>query len=173
MKHVQDGDLSSLGIIYERYKHNLYSFFYRMSSDQSISEDLLHNVFERVLKYKDNFRGEGAFKYWIYHIARNVYADYGRKKGKLKTTELYDAKDSINNESPEKIALQSETSQRIHQALLCLSEEDRKVIILSKMHGFKYREISTLMGLTENAIKIKVFRGLKKLKDEITRQKII
>ncbi len=61
MLKVKSGDLDKLGLLYERHKKRLFGFFYKMNSDASLSEDLVQNVFVRMLKYKHTFTGEGSF----------------------------------------------------------------------------------------------------------------
>jgi RNA polymerase sigma-70 factor (ECF subfamily) len=90
MLKVKEGDLDKLGLLFERYKRPLYGFFYGLTKNGEVSEDLVQNVFLRILKYRYLFRGEGDFKTWMFHIARNVNNDHFRKN-KL------NAKDSLEN----------------------------------------------------------------------------
>ena len=59
MIKVKDGDLEKLGLLFERYKKPLFGFFYGMNRDADLCEDLVQNVFMRILKYRYLFRGEG------------------------------------------------------------------------------------------------------------------
>jgi len=79
MLKVKEGDLDKLGLLFERYKKPLFGFFYGMTRDSELSEDLIQNVFFRILKYRYLFRGEGDFKTWMFHIARNVSHDHFKK----------------------------------------------------------------------------------------------
>lgn len=82
MLKVKAGDLDKLGLLYERHKKRLFGFFYNMNSNASLSEDLVQNVFVRMLKYKHTFTGDGSFTAWMFRTARNVNYDY-YKKNKL------------------------------------------------------------------------------------------
>ncbi len=86
---VRDGDVGRLGLLFERYKRPLYGFFYGMNRSQELSEDLVQNTFLRILKYRHLFRGDGDFRTWMFHIARNVSHDHFRKD-KLKWKESVD-----------------------------------------------------------------------------------
>ena len=79
MAKVRDGDPEKLGLLYERYKRPLLGFFTGMVRDRELSEDLLQNTFVRILKYRHLFRGDGDFRTWMFHIARNVKNDHFRK----------------------------------------------------------------------------------------------
>jgi len=82
MMLVRDGDLDKLGLLFERYKKPLYSFFYGMNRSQELSEDLVQNTFLRIMKYCHLFRGDGDFRTWMFHIARNVSHYHFRKDKK-------------------------------------------------------------------------------------------
>jgi len=96
MQKVQAGHTSPLGELYERHKEGLFAYFYRCSRDRYLSEDLVQNVFIKVLKYKDQFKGAGAFNYWLYRIARNTWLDTV-KKNEPKALDMisHDKKDAI------------------------------------------------------------------------------
>ena len=80
MSQVRDGDLEKLGILFERHHVRLFIFFLRMTGDRAASEDLVQEVFVRMLKYRKSFRERGEFSAWMFALARNVSADYfGRR----------------------------------------------------------------------------------------------
>src|SRR5690242_8089550 len=79
MLEVKAGQLDKLGILFERYSKSLFGFFYHMTSDKELSQDLVQNVFYRMLKYRHTFTADGKFITWMYHLARNVSADHFKK----------------------------------------------------------------------------------------------
>lgn len=166
MIKVRDGDIDKLGLLFERYKRPLYGFFYGMNRDPELCQDLVQNVFVRILKYRYLFRGEGDFKTWMFHIARNVNHDHFRKD-KLK------AKDSIEGwedhlGSPENRSTEwqrEEEQQLLSMAMDRLPDDKREILLLSKFQEKKYKEIGEILGCTEAAVKVKVFRALQELKE--------
>ncbi len=78
MLKVKNGDLDKLGLLFERHHRSLFGFLFHMTGQRELSEDMVQNVFYRILKYKHAFRGDGEFKTWMYHLARNVMNDNGR-----------------------------------------------------------------------------------------------
>ena len=78
MLKVKNGDLDRMGLLFERYHRQLFGFIFHMTSQRELSEDLVQNVFYRMLKYRHTFRGDGEFRTWMYHVARNVIHDQGR-----------------------------------------------------------------------------------------------
>ena len=162
---VRDGDLDKLGLLFERYKRPLYGFFYGMNKEQELSEDLVQNTFLRILKYRHLFRGEGDFKTWMFHIARNVSHDHYRKN-KIKMKEsIEDWQERLGHDENRLLEMQhTETHQMLAMALEKLPAEKREVLLLSKYQEKKYQEIGEILGCSEGAVKVKVFRALQELR---------
>lgn len=165
MLKVKDDDLDKLGLLFERYKKPLFGFFYNLNRNQELSEDLVQNTFLRILKYRHLFRGEGDFRTWMFHIARNVSHDHYRKD-KLK------AKDNVEDWQDQLVHHEnrsSELEQQDEQTLLAVAMErlpadKREILLLSKYQEKKYKEIGEVLGCSEGAVKVKVFRALQELK---------
>ena len=170
MKQVRDGQLSQMGLLFQRHHRDLFSFFYRMTNDQVQSEDLVQSVFYRLLKYRNKYREDVNFSYWLYAIAKNVWRDTFRKKDPLRQSKDIDTlQKHVSNEKS--IVQQMEENDRtllVRKALNRLSQEKREAIILSRYQGMKYQEIAKLCNCTENAIKSRVQRGLLELKSIMT-----
>ena len=169
MIKVKEGDLDKLGLLFERYHKMLFGFFYNLNKNAALSEDLVQNVFERILKYKHRFQGTGEFKTWMFHIAKNVNFDYHRKK-KIKHAEnIEDWQHKIQDQSATKSEqmIQQEELDKLKQAIQQLHPEKREIIMLSKIRELSYKEIGALIGCTEGAVKVKVFRAMKALKNHL------
>lgn len=166
MLRVKSGEIDQLGLLFERYHKILFSFFYNLNKNVEISEDLVQNVFYRILKYKHRFKGSGEFKAWMFHIAKNVNYDYHRKKRIKYTEKIEDWKDKIrdNSISTGQQMIQQEDLGILKKALQKLDSEKREIIVLSKLQGMKYQEIGNILGYSEGNVKVKVFRALKALK---------
>jgi RNA polymerase sigma factor (sigma-70 family) len=166
MIKVKDGDLDKLGLLFERYKKPLFCFFYGMNKDTDLSDDLVQNVFFRILKYRYLFRGEGDFKTWMFHIARNVSHDHFRKikwKGKESLENLDER--LTNHENRDTEFQHDDEMQLLSMAMDRLPEDKREILLLSKYQDKKYKEIGEIIGCTEGAVKVKVFRALQELKE--------
>lgn len=166
MIKVKDGDINKLGLLFERYKKPLFGFFYGMNKDAALSEDLVQNVFFRILKYRYLFRGEGDFRTWMFHIARNVHHDHFRKAKSKSSDDLEQWQDRLYQDENRQTEFQhDEEMELLAMALDRLPEDKREVLLLSKFHEKKYREIGEILGCTEGAVKVKVFRALQDLKE--------
>lgn len=166
MNKVKNGDLSHMGILFERHHKVLFGYFYRLTGNASKSEDMMQNVFFRLLKYRNTFRNEGKFVYWMYAVARNVSNDGFRKSDLLSFTEDLtlveeEPSDSLNREEE---LVQKERQQHLKIALQQLGPEQKEAIVMSKYQGFKYHEIAKIVGVSESAIKARIRRGMMELK---------
>lgn len=166
MLKVKAGDLDKLGLLYERHKKRLFGFFYNMNSNASLSEDLVQNVFVRMLKYKHTYGGEGSYTAWMFRLARNVNFDYYRKnKIAFNQNEMsavaYKLEDS---DSFEKMMGQKDDISMLNRAMQLLSPEKREVLVLSKLKEMKFSQISEILGCSEGAAKVKAHRALKDLR---------
>ncbi len=164
MQRVKAGDVNKLGLLYERYNEMLFGFFFRNTGSAETSEDLVQTVFFRILKYKKQFRNEGKFTTWMYRIAHNVVYDHYRKN-KHKSYSIDDIQDTLKTEEyADDDLLNNENSKIIRDALNKLTEEQREVLILSKYHDIKYKEIGEICNISETAVKARIFRAIQELR---------
>jgi len=166
MLKVKSGDLDKLGLLYERHKKRLFGFFYNMNSNASLSEDLVQNVFVRMLKYKHTFTGEGSFTAWMFRTARNVNYDYYRKnKIAFNQNEISSVEYRLEDvDNLEKVMNQKDDISMLQRAMQILPTEKREVLVLSKFKEMKFSEIGEILGCTEGAAKVKAHRALKDLR---------
>ena len=80
MRAVRDGDVARLGELFERHHRSVFDFLVRMTGDRASAEDMVQDVFVRMLKYRATFRDDGRFETWMFRIARNARADYFRTR---------------------------------------------------------------------------------------------
>jgi RNA polymerase sigma factor (sigma-70 family) len=165
MLKVKAGDIDKLGLLYERYNKDLFRYFWYLTASTELSEDLVQNVFYRILKHCRQYRGKGKFISWMYSIARNLWADHYKKNKRL------DAREDlpqwyVDDELPADEQIEREEKLRqLRSALDRLDPEKKEVLVLSRYQGLKYHEIADLLNTTEGAVKTKVFRALNELKE--------
>ena len=164
MIKVINGDVDKFGVLYERYKTPLYGYFFKLTKgDISSSEDLVQGVFYKALKYKHSFKGTGEFSKWLFSIAHNLGIDHLKKRSQRNTSEINE--DRIESPGYENRMEKEEEINHLYYALDKLDEAERELLIMSKIKCIRYKEIAEIHNSTESAIKTRVFRSLKRLKE--------
>jgi RNA polymerase sigma-70 factor (ECF subfamily) len=164
MHAVRKGDVAKLGVLFERYHRPLFEFLARMTGNAAAAEDLVQDVFVRVLKYRASWRDEGRFQTWLFRIARNARADYFKTRGD--DAPLEEAADH-----PSPVPLASETlarsrdAARLERALMLLREDKRELIVLARYREMKLEEIAELLGVETGTVKVRMHRAVKELRE--------
>lgn len=163
MLKVKAGDLDRMGLLFERHYKPLFGFLYRMTSDRENSEDMVQNVFLRMLKYRHTFKGDGEFRTWMYHLARNVLNDF-HKSNKKQMNRLEDQFNEVADDSTGISADREEEVHLLNRALTRLTEENREILVLSRYQELAYSEIAQILEITEANVRVRIHRAMAQLK---------
>ena len=161
MAQVRNGVGEMLGVLFERYQIPLFNFYLRLTGNRTTSEDLVQEVFFRILKYRQTYRHQTPFRAWMYQIARNARVDYLRRK-KPETNWEPEMSPAV---APVDTAQQSQETALLHRALMQMAEEKREVLVLSRFQDLKYEEIAQLLGCELGTVKTRVHRALQELRE--------
>ena len=166
MLAVRNGEVAKLGVLFDRHHRSLFDFFAKMTGSRSTAEDLVQDVFFRILKYRGTFRDESRFKAWMFHIARNARVDY-YKKHQADSLTVEDGTEQLRSRFglPGEDLEQEQQTRQLECALFQLPEDKREVLILSRYHDMKYEQIAELLDCEVNTIKVRVFRAIKELRE--------
>jgi len=164
MHAVRKGDVAKLGVLFERHHRPLFDFLTRMTGNAAAAEDLVQEVFVRVLKYRATWRDEGRFETWLYRIARNARADYFRHRSP--DGPIDDAAEHASNAplASEMLARDREVA-RLQRALMLLREDKRELIMLARYREMKLEAIAELLGVEVGTVKVRMHRAVKELRD--------
>src|SRR4029077_11304739 len=160
MSQVRSGIGEMLGVLFERYHVPLFNFYLKLTSDRWMSEDLVQEVFFRILKYRHSYRTDTAFRAWMYQIARNARLDHLRKR-RPETSWEPEMSPAVE---PVDTAQQTQETVLLHNALMRISEDKREVLVLSRFQDLKYEEIAQLLGCEVGTVKTRVHRALQELR---------
>jgi RNA polymerase sigma factor (sigma-70 family) len=166
MLQVKEGDLHPMGVLFKRYHRELFGFFYHMHGEPEACEDMVQTAFYRMIKYKKSFTGQGAFRSWMYQLARNVLLDQvQRNKRSNYYQNLEDYAEQVEGGvQADELLHKSEQIMQIRQALNRLSDSHREVLVMSEYQELKYKEIAQILNITEGAVKTRVHRAINELK---------
>ena len=167
MLKVKEGEVEKLNLLYKRYSRRFFGFFYGMTSDGATSEDLVQNVFMRILKYRHSYKENGDFEVWAFQLARNVHRDHYRKNKRYAFQEdMNPYEEALSDTTHKEVEMErSDELNYLKKALASLSEEKRELIELVRFQKVKYAKVAEMMGVTESAIKVRVHRVLKELRE--------
>lgn len=165
MRAVRGGDVARLGILFERYHRPLFDFLARMTGDRAAAEDLVQDVFVRVLKYRATFKDEGRFETWVFRIARNARADWFRARG-TKETVLDEAAGhaSPGPATDDRLARNCDVAC-LERALLMLRDDKRELIVLARYRGMTHEAIAELLGIEAGTVKVRIHRAVNELRE--------
>jgi RNA polymerase sigma factor (sigma-70 family) len=165
MKHLAQGDQQAAGILYDRYHPKVFGYFVRMTRDRESSRDLTQNVFLKVIKYSHTWKEDKVFAHWMFRIARNLMIDFHRGTRRfyelevVPEVELRDKDQAIRNSEAR------ESFDLLLDAMSKLPPGYRELIELNRFQGYSYKEIAVTIDSNENAVRVKTFRAIQKLKE--------
>lgn len=149
--------------LFRTYHNDVYRYLYSLSHDASLSEDLASEVFLKVVRSIGTFRGEADIKTWLFSIARHEWYDYLRKKNRqIRTeamTELFESMDL----GPEARYHTQEIIRRIYRLLEQEPERNRNIVLM-RLDGYSFYEISQKYGISESSARVIDFRTKDKLR---------
>src|SRR5262245_295338 len=141
MQAVREGDFAQLGVLFDRHHREVFDFLVRTTGQRAVAEDLVQDVFERILKGRETYRGDAGFRPWMFRIACNARADYYRRR--VPTTSMGDDLDPQDEAAgPEQVLEDATEAARLQRALLKLRADKRDLIVLARYSELKYETIA-------------------------------
>ncbi|MDV6377647.1 sigma-70 family RNA polymerase sigma factor [Sporosarcina sp. GW1-11] len=158
--------------LYEDYNRDVFNFLIYLTRNRDIAEDLMHEVYIRVLKSYGNFEGKSSEKTWLFAIAKNVSIDYFRKQATIKkhtnlhfdweTTELV-AVDRL----PEQLIELDDEKKVVLEALHSCTGDQKMVILLRFFQDLTIAETADALEWTESKVKTTQHRAIKALQEKV------
>ncbi len=165
MVQVSQGRVAAMGELFERHHAALYRFCLRLTGNRAESEDLVQDVFMKMLKHKDSFKHDQAFTPWMYRIAHNVAVDHLRRSSRAaQPEEDLDTRPSELPGSEERVAEHEQVSL-VRRALLALPPDRREVLLMSRYEMKSYEEVAEALGVSVGTVKTRVHRAVRQLRE--------
>ncbi|MCM3709805.1 RNA polymerase sigma factor SigX [Sporosarcina luteola] len=158
--------------LYEQYHQDVFNFLIYLTRDRHSSEDLMHEVYVRVLKAYAGFEGKSSEKTWLFSIAKNVAIDHFRKKN-VRQKHNFDKFDWEQSElpstgsTPEEIASLNEEMRQLLRVLDTCTGDQKMVIILRYFQELSIAETADTLGWTEGKVKTTQHRAIKSLQKKL------
>jgi RNA polymerase sigma-70 factor (ECF subfamily) len=147
--------------LFERHAHRVYAFIARRVRERGDVEDLTSEVFHQALRSLKSYEYRGVpFSAWLFRIAANAVAQFGRDVARAKEEPLDDATEPMTDEDAERRAM-------IFDLLKTLPPDQQRVVRLRYAEQKSVREIAAEMDRSEAAVKQLHYRALEKLRAEM------
>jgi len=179
MVAFRDGDSTAFEVLVVRHRRALFNFLLRSVGRKSRAEELLQEVFVRVIRAKDRYQKTARFSTWLFTIARNLCVDESRRQRFRRTKSLDERRgghaDGLNlldvtaanqpgvDEQAEGPGLRA----RMAAAIDKLPDEQREVFLMRQVGGLSFKEIGGAVGAPENTVKSRMRYALEKLRQEL------
>jgi len=157
--------------IYANYHQDLYQYIFYMVKNKELAEDLVQEVYIKVLKSYDSFKGNSSEKTWLFSIAKHVTYDYfrvyyRRRKRVDKNFDWNEQAESIESQHalPEEMVILNDEMRLIYRSLDKCTIDQKSVLILRYIQGFSLQETANILNFSMSKVKTTQHRGLKALK---------
>lgn len=162
MLDTAKGSDEAFATLVHKHQKPLLNFFGRMGATFEC-EDLVQETFFRLYRYRHSYRPTARFAAFLYHLARNVWADFSRKVIRIDRLAASYEGDLRSNAGcrPDN----SEESPDVEAALDQLSPKLREVIVLNVYQGLRYQEVANALGIPLGTVKSRINLAMAALKD--------
>jgi len=165
---VLGGDADAYAMLINRYQQPIYNLIYRMTGSYADAADLTQDAFIRAFEQLYRFREGKRFFPWLYTIALNRTRNFLRKHKNHETVAFEDFKlhEGCDSAAQQEDKLCAELdSRRVQAALAKLPWDYREALILRYREELSMEDIATALSISVSGAKMRVHRGLKKLRD--------
>jgi len=178
MLRAGSDDNAAFEYLVNKYHRPMIAFMYRMCHNQAVAEELAQEVFLRVYRSRKSYQAEAKFTTWLYRIATNLAVNHARdhkveRSGKVQSLDEPDEEtgttpDVADSElNVEEQILRRERLEAIKKHVLALPEKQRVAVLMHKYDGLDYREIASVLKLSESATKSLLFRAYETLRERL------
>jgi len=179
MALYQKGSRDAFEELFARHHRRVIHFCYRMTGDGARAEEAAQEVFLRIARAASTYQPTARFTTWLYTVARrttlNFLRDEKEPEGKVPIDATGEGKEAAEGLSlpgpgdrePEQAAWESQLKEKFLEALQKLPEVNRSAFILNRGEGLSYEEVASVLGVTVQAVKSRIFRAREALLEEL------
>lgn len=163
---VKKGNQKAFAVLIGHYKHLVFTLALRMIRNREDAEEVAQDIFIKVFHSIHQFKGDSKFSTWLYRVAYNTCLDRIKKLKSEQRTEVINELTELQVLEMDSALDQMELKERktlIAESLDVLPEDESFIMVLYYMEELSLQEISQIVGLNTNHLKIKLFRARKKM----------
>jgi RNA polymerase sigma-70 factor (ECF subfamily) len=176
MALLSKGDKRAFDELYNRYSGVLFGYFNKMLwRDREKAEDLVHDIFAKIIVSPQSFDVTRSFKTWLFAVACNMCKnEYKRKEVRKNTSIGIDNHISIKSD----VNVFNEVQDRIFmsafdESLIQLDDKHRDVFTLRHLQGFSLKEIADVLEINEGTVKSRLFYATKQLAEKLKEYQVV
>jgi len=157
------GNSESFSQLVDIYSSRVYGYFFRLTGNRTVSDDLLGELFVKLVEKIKGFKG-GSFEAWLFKVASNIFYDHLRSKQRDKEF-LGEKAQQFELENVEERNQGPAVSDELQQNLERLDDETRELIMLRFYGQLSFKELAEMRKSPIGTVLSKVHRGLQKLRE--------
>ena len=170
IKRVLEGNSSDFSNLIDKYKDMVFTIAVKISGNREDAEEIAQDVFVKAYQGLAGFRSSSKFSTWLYAIAYNQSVSFIRKR-QLDTSSIHNYSTSLyetyGEEDSQYSLLEDIPAKYVEKVMESLDKTDQIILTLYYKKECQVKEISRITGLSVSNIKIKLFRGRKKILEEL------
>ena len=161
------GEAGAFEELVERTHRRVYTLAYRLVGDRHDAEDVAQEAYLRAFRALGRFREDARFETWLYRIVTNAAMTHLRRRGRFGVLLSEDREERPTGEPEARSVEETVERDELKRALAALPPGTRTVIVLKDVYGLSVQEIAEEVGLTEGAVKLRLHRGRRRLKEAV------
>lgn len=155
---------AAINQIWKEYHKQLLDFIRKRIKNPSEAEDILQEVFMKILSKIETLKESDKLKSWMYQITRNAIIDHYRAQQKSNKPEIFDSED----ENPDENTSMNAAEGWIGLYIDALPENYRQAVVLSELKGMHISEVAKTMDISYTNARARIHRGRQTLKKNLT-----
>lgn len=165
IERIRRGDTSGAAALFDRYSASLLRFTARMLGREAEAEEVVQDVFLKAITRVEQYDGSAPVASWLFAIAANACRDRMRRTRRAGVVPIDGIAEPGDATVPEVDRLiHEERASSVRAALQHLTREQREALVLARYHDMPYAEVARTLGISEGAVKTRVFRALETLR---------
>ena len=154
----------SFEAVYEALFPTIFRISLRITGDREIAEDLCHEAFIKLMERPNLLPDMDQCKFWLIRVIKNLSLNHEKRKSREKAASPGSTRLSIGvTESSEKQLIREETRSSVQKALDDLPYNLRAPLVFREYGDLTYKEIGAILGISENNVKVRIFRARERL----------
>ena len=158
------GDQDAFGLLVSRYSDACWRFAYHMLGERSDAEDVLQETYLRAYLAIGRYDERDQFRGWLFRILTNQGRNALTSRGRRTRRFVQDEVAIETAAAPPSALLAGVDDAALSRALAQLDVHQREALLLKYAEGLEYTEMSAMTGIGESALKMRVKRGIERLR---------